>query len=62
MEDDVVSMQDVFVFEKQGVSPEGRTLGAFTATGIRPKFSEKLQASGITLPSNMFEQTTRLWN
>src|SRR5438876_1698247 len=62
MEDDVVSMQDVFVFEKQGVSPEGRTLGAFTATGIRPKFSEKLQASGIILPSNMFEQTTRLWN
>jgi pilus assembly protein CpaF len=62
MEDDVVSMQDVFVFEKRGVSPEGRTLGAFTATGIRPKFAEKLSASGITLPSNMFEQTTRLWN
>jgi pilus assembly protein CpaF len=62
MEDDVVSMQDVFVFEKQGVSPEGQTLGAFTATGIRPKFAEKLQASGITLPANMFEQTTRLWN
>jgi pilus assembly protein CpaF len=62
MEDDVVSMQDVFVFEKQGVSPEGQTLGAFTATGIRPKFAEKLQASGIALPPNMFEQTTRLWN
>jgi pilus assembly protein CpaF len=62
MEDDVVSMQDVFVFEKQGVSPEGRTLGVFTATGIRPKFAEKLQASGIILPPNMFEQTTRLWN
>ena len=62
MEDDVVSMQDVFVFEKQGVSPEGRTLGTFTATGIRPKFAEKLHASGIILPANMFEQTTRLWN
>src|SRR5438552_8554420 len=62
MEDDVVSMQDVFVFEKQGVSPEGRTLGAFTATGIRPKFAEKLTTSGIVLPPNMFEQTTRLWN
>src|SRR5437016_9997025 len=59
MEDDVVSMQDVFLFEKQGVSPEGRTLGAFTATGIRPKFAEKLQASGIILPSNMFEQSTK---
>ena len=62
MEDDVVSMQDVFLFEKQGVSPEGRTLGTFTATGIRPKFAEKLKASGIILPANMFEQTTRLWN
>lgn len=62
MEDDVVSMQDVFVFEKQGVSPEGKTLGSFTATGIRPKFAEKLKASGISLPANMFEQTTKLWN
>ena len=62
MEDDVVSMQDVFVFEKQGVSAEGRTLGTFTATGIRPKFAEKLKASGIDLPANMFEQTAKLWN
>src|SRR6202158_2970461 len=62
MEDDVVSMQDVFVFEKQGVSPDGRTLGTFTATGIRPKFAEKLAASGITLPPSMFEQTARRSN
>jgi pilus assembly protein CpaF len=62
MEDDVVSMQDVFVFEKQGVSPDGRTLGSFSATGIRPKFAEKLKASGINLPANMFEQTTKRWN
>ena len=62
MEDDVVSMQDVFLFEKQGVSSDGRTLGAFTATGIRPKFAEKLKASGISLPANFFEQSARLWN
>jgi pilus assembly protein CpaF len=62
MEDEVVSMQDVFVFEKQGVSSDGRILGTFTATGIRPKFAEKLQASGITLPANFFEQTVNLWN
>jgi pilus assembly protein CpaF len=62
MEDDVVSMQDVFVFEKHGVSPEGRTMGIFTATGIRPKFAEKLKASGIELPPGMFEQTTKRWN
>ena len=62
MEDDVVSMQDVFLFEKHGVSPDGRTLGTFTATGIRPKFAEKLKASGFDLPANMFEQTSRMWN
>jgi len=62
MEDDVVSMQDVFLFEKQGVSPEGKTLGGFTPTGIRPKFAEKLTASGISLPANMFEHTARVWN
>jgi pilus assembly protein CpaF len=62
MEDDVVSMQDVFLFEKHGVSPDGRTLGTFTATGIRPKFADKLKASGFDLPANMFEQSCRLWN
>jgi len=62
MEDDVVSMQDVFVFEKHGVSPDGRTLGTFTATGIRPKFADKLKASGFDLPANIFQQSARLWN
>src|ERR1043166_5837491 len=46
MEEEIVSMQDVFVFEKKGVSPDGRVVGAFTATGIRPKFAERLKASG----------------
>ncbi len=62
MEDDVVSMQDVFVFEKHGVASDGRILGDFTATGIRPKFAEKLLASGITLPANYFERTVTRWN
>jgi pilus assembly protein CpaF len=61
MENDIVTMQDVFLFEKQGVSPAGRVLGTFTATGIRPKFADKLKASGIDLPPHMFEQTHRLW-
>ncbi len=42
MEGDVVSMQDLFVFEKQGVSSEGRVLGTFRSSGIRPKFAERL--------------------
>jgi pilus assembly protein CpaF len=62
MEADIVSMQDVFVFEKQGVSAEGRVLGTFTATGIRPKFAERLKAVGIELPGNMFEQIGRARN
>jgi pilus assembly protein CpaF len=59
MEVDIVSMQDVFLFEKQGVSAEGRVLGRFTATGIRPKFEEKLRAAGIVLPANFFEPAGR---
>jgi pilus assembly protein CpaF len=59
MEVDIVSMQDVFLFEKQGVSAEGRVLGTFTATGIRPRFEEKLKAAGISLPANFFEPSIR---
>ena len=55
MDEDVVSMQDIFVFEKRGIAPNGHVIGRFSATGIRPKFSEKLQASGITVPASMFE-------
>jgi pilus assembly protein CpaF len=61
MESDVISMQDLFVFEKQGVSSEGRVLGTFTATGIRPKFAERLKTVGFELPVDMFDQTTRRW-
>src|SRR5216110_1464628 len=57
MEEDIVSMQDVFVFEKQGISPDGRVLGAFTATGIRPKFADKLKASGINVPASWFDHS-----
>ena len=60
MEDDVVSMQDVFVFEKEGVSPDGRVLGTFTSTGIRPKFAEKLKASGINVPASYFEHSLKI--
>ena len=61
MESDVVTLQDLFMFEKQGVSPEGRTLGEFVATGIRPKFSERLKAVGLELPPEMFDQPGRRW-
>jgi pilus assembly protein CpaF len=60
MEDDVVSMQDVFVFEKHGVGQDGRVLGTFSPTGIRPKFAEKLKASGISVPAAMFEHSMKV--
>jgi pilus assembly protein CpaF len=61
MESDVVSMQDLFVFEKQGVSAEGHPVGTFVASGIRPKFAERLKAAGFELPTNMFDQPGRHW-
>ena len=57
MEDDVVSLQDVFVFDKQGISPDGRVMGAFTATGVRPNFSDRLNASGISVLASWFEHS-----
>ena len=56
MEEDTVSMQDVFLFEKQGIS-QGRVVGNFTATGIRPKFADRLTASGINVPASLFEHS-----
>jgi pilus assembly protein CpaF len=55
MEGEVVSMQDIFVFRKRGIRDNGEVLGDFTATGIRPKFAEKLTVSGVHLPLSMFE-------
>jgi len=51
--DQVISMQDIFRFEKRGLGPNGKVLGRFYATGIVPKFSEKLQAAGIPLETNL---------
>jgi len=57
MEGEVVTLQDIFVFEKRGLSPEGRVLGRFAATGIRPKFYEKFLAAGIRLNPNLFDDS-----
>jgi pilus assembly protein CpaF len=55
MEVDIIAMQDIFLFEKGGVSPGGRVTGRFRATGIRPKCCDRMAASGIHLPSEMFD-------
>ncbi len=55
MEGDVITMQDLFVFERTGINPDGRVTGKFRATGIRPKVSDKIAAAGFPLPLTMFE-------
>src|SRR5262249_43969802 len=55
MEGEIITMQDIFTFEKQGVNPEGKVFGRFKASGVRPKCWERLRAGGIDLPSTMFD-------
>jgi pilus assembly protein CpaF len=54
MEGDVITMQDLFTFEREGVTPEGQVAGDFRATGIRPKCAERLQEHGIDLSETLF--------
>ena len=60
MEGDVITMQDIFTFEKLGVTQEGKVIGRFRATGVRPKCCERLKACGIHLPADMFEGVTEV--
>src|SRR6187431_2571323 len=55
MEGDVITMQEIFLFEKMGVNQEGKVIGRFRATGVRPKACDRLKAAGIHLPPDMFE-------
>ncbi|HUP01697.1 MAG TPA: CpaF family protein [Gemmatimonadota bacterium] len=54
MEGDVITMQEIFAFDREGLDEEGTVLGRFKATGIRPRFAERLKAEGIELPSALF--------
>lgn len=58
MEENVISMQEIFRFEKKGIGPDGRVIGAFVPTRIRPRFLERLRVSGMILPPTLFEQET----
>jgi len=55
MEGGVITIQDIFVFERTGISARGTVMGRFRASGIRPKAAERLEASGIKLPQDMFQ-------
>ena len=57
---DLVSMQDLYVFEKQGLGPTGRVKGRFMSTGIVPRFAERLLAAGIRLEFEATEEPVQV--
>lgn len=57
MESDIITMQDIFVYEQTGVAEDGTVLGHFRATGIRPRFVDRLRVHGIQVPDELFEPT-----
>ena len=56
MEGDTVTMQEIFQYERTGIDPSGKVVGRFRATGIRPRFAEKLKAYGLQLPRAILEE------
>ncbi len=60
MEGDVITMQEIFMFEKLGMTQDGKVIGRFKATGVRPKVAERLKQAGIHLPTDMFEGMTEV--
>lgn len=55
LEVNTIVMQDIFVYKRTGVGPDGRVIGEFVPTGVRPKFMDKLKVSGINVPAHIFE-------
>ncbi len=60
MEQDMIIMQDIFRFKQLGIDQNGRAYGQFEATGVRPTFVQRLEAAGIKLPSNLFQERVLL--
>jgi len=59
MEEDVVTTQDIFVFDQEGIDPDGRVMGFHRATGVRPRFSDRLARAGIHLGADLFDPSKR---
>ena len=56
MEGETITMQEIFQFERTGIDAQGQVIGRFRATGIRPRFAERLKACGLQLPRVFFEE------
>jgi len=59
MEGEVITMQEIFAYHQTGVDGDGRIIGHFQASGVRPKFADRLRSFGINLPDRMFDPTRR---
>lgn len=59
MEGEVITMQEIFAFKQTGLGPNGEVQGYFHATGVRPKFAERLRSFGVILPDAMFDPAKR---
>jgi pilus assembly protein CpaF len=60
MEGDTIVMQDIFLFQQRGIDQEGKAHGKFVTTGIRPTFWPRLEAAGVTLAANLFQERVLL--
>ncbi len=60
MEGEVITMQDVFTYKQTGVDAEGAVKGYFQATGVRPRFMERLKSRGLSLPESLFDPARRM--
>jgi pilus assembly protein CpaF len=60
LEGDMISMQDIFTFKQTGVDADGAVRGYFQASGVRPRFMERLKERGITLPESLYDPSRRM--
>ena len=60
LEENIISMQDIFNFVRKGIGPDGKVIGAFQPTGIRPTFLDRLRVAGILLPAELFERSVEI--
>jgi pilus assembly protein CpaF len=56
MEESVISMQEIFSFNRKGIGPDGKVIGTFQPSHIRPRFLERLRIAGVVLPASLFER------
>ncbi|HEX5235155.1 MAG TPA: CpaF family protein [Silvibacterium sp.] len=60
MEENIISMHEIFSFQRRGIGPDGKVIGAFVPSRIRPKFLDRLRVAGIMMPAAMFENITEV--